>query len=671
MTIQNNGNVGIGTTSPASMLSVFGSSNALRLSYDASNYSTLNSASNGNLQFATSTNTESAVIVGDNTAKDASIIFDSSTTDYYAGIDYSDSSIFKIGLGQAIGTTPFISIKGSNGYVGIGTTNPAQMLQVGTSSAGGNVRIDNGWLCVDNNGTCSNGSPAAGTVYAVNTYTTGADYAEYFATKDTDLQAGEAVCIDPSNENAVKRCSNDGDNNIMGIVSSNPSIVGNKSHAGDPHYKIIGMLGQVSGNVSDENGNIKVGDSLTAGSRPGEMRKANAGESTVGVALQGSSSNHATIQVLISRRNQSLTVEKVTQAVTDNIAAMNIKDQVNALVNQASASLDTQLASQTSTLSDLRSSVDALLLQINGTLSATPTDTGLAGKLTTLDSRVLSLESTVGVSTSSLTHETRIAQLESQMTTLQDESLTLMDFFSTFKQGGIVTKDTKGNVDLLGGNLTLGTLIAEKLCLEDVCVTKDQLKGMLDATGQAAASPSTSPSTSTSTDSTTTDTPPGTIDATWTKDYLMVTNENTTPTYSISYAVDLSGTKPKALLTVTYAPTNDPSGIDTLTTLLIYTPEGSGLTAISGNNGTPSFPALYKGKKSFVIPVKVSATQGQKVTVEYGLPASATASPYDLKIQKQTDITGSVPVSLSITNADKTKTTKNITLDTDFVLSNQ
>ncbi|MEI8033782.1 MAG: hypothetical protein WCH05_10630, partial [Chlorobiaceae bacterium] len=66
LAINTSGNVGIGTMSPAAMLNVYGASNALRLSYNASNYSTLSSASNGNLQFATSTTTESAIVVGDN-----------------------------------------------------------------------------------------------------------------------------------------------------------------------------------------------------------------------------------------------------------------------------------------------------------------------------------------------------------------------------------------------------------------------------------------------------------------------------------------------------------------------------------------------------------------------------------------------------------------------------
>ncbi len=278
-------------------------------------------------------------------------------------------------IGSIVAATERMRIA-DNGYVGIGATAPAAMLQIGTSAAGGNVRIDNGWLCVDNDGTCSGGT-TAGTVYAVNTFATGADYAEYFYTKDANLKSGEAVCVDTEHDNAVERCQNNGDNNIMGIVSSNPSIVGNNNHADDPNYKIIGMLGQVPANISTENGLVQIGDSLTSASIPGYLRKADAGESTVGVALQKFEGTKGSIQVLISRRNKSLTVEKVEEAVTQRIAEMNVEDQVDTMVNNATeqltkdtdaqtqsiASLQNRLTTQEGLMEELQIQIDALKAQ--------------------------------------------------------------------------------------------------------------------------------------------------------------------------------------------------------------------------------------------------------------------------------------------------------------------
>ena len=297
----------------------------------------------------------------------------------------------------------------ASSYLGIGTTSPAAMLQVGSLTNPGNVRIDNGWLCVDSDGSCT-GAGTAGTIYATNAFTQGADYAEYFATKDTNLQAGEAVCLDPTQENSVKRCQNNGDNNLMGIVSSNPSIVGNKKHANDGNYVIIGMLGQVAGKVSNENGDLKVGDSLTAAATPGQLRKANAGESTVGVALENFSNNTGTIQILISRRNQSLTVEKVQQQVTDNIASMNIKDQVDNLVAQASNNLDKQLASSASELANLQTQLADQVIITN--------------------------------------------KLQAQIDDLKKLNQTLTDFIAVLDPAKLIYKDSLGNLDLLDGKLS-------------------------------------------------------------------------------------------------------------------------------------------------------------------------------------------------------------------------
>ncbi|MFA7654325.1 MAG: beta-propeller fold lactonase family protein [Candidatus Magasanikbacteria bacterium] len=215
----------------------------------------------------------------------------------------------------------------SNGYVGIGTSSPSQALDVV-----GNINITGSYL--------TNG---------------GADYAEYFYSKDVDLVSGEAVCVDVTKNNAVKRCTRGADPDIMGIVSTHPSIIGNNTghKEGDPNYKIIGMLGQVAAKLSAENGPIRPGDSLTsASSTPGYLMRADAGDSTVGVALEGLDSGMGMVNVLISRRNKSITVEQVEEKITRHIADMKIEDEVQLLVNNAVGSYDFGSAEQLSALVD-------------------------------------------------------------------------------------------------------------------------------------------------------------------------------------------------------------------------------------------------------------------------------------------------------------------------------
>ncbi|MBU2580085.1 hypothetical protein KKF19_04005 [Patescibacteria group bacterium] len=208
-----------------------------------------------------------------------------------------------------------IAVKRNSGNVGIGDTTPDYRLTVDHNSDGVNVAYVN----------------------ATNAWTSGsADYAEYYYSIDTDLKSGEAVCVDIERENAVKRCERAADGNIMGIVSTNPAFLGNapsdERREDNPHYAIIGMLGQVPAKVSAEGGPIRPGDSLTSASVPGYIMRAGAGDPTVGVALEGLKEGEGVINVLISRRNKSLTVEEVEDKVTERVAAMEIEDEVNILI---------------------------------------------------------------------------------------------------------------------------------------------------------------------------------------------------------------------------------------------------------------------------------------------------------------------------------------------------
>ncbi|MDD4289979.1 MAG: hypothetical protein PHH83_01740, partial [Patescibacteria group bacterium] len=154
-----------------------------------------------------------------------------------------------------------------------------------------------------------------------------ADYAEYFYTNNADLVSGEAVCIDTISNNAVRRCVSVSDNNIVGIVSTKPLLVGNAQdgYKDNPNYKMIALLGQTPAFVSNENGNINPGDSLTSAGRQGYLMKANEGDSTVGIALESFSETYGTIKVLISRNNKSITVDEIERELTAKV--LEAKDE--------------------------------------------------------------------------------------------------------------------------------------------------------------------------------------------------------------------------------------------------------------------------------------------------------------------------------------------------------
>ncbi|MDB5244169.1 MAG: hypothetical protein JWN18_39, partial [Parcubacteria group bacterium] len=231
------------------------------------------------------------------------------------------------------------------GNVGIGTTTPGAKFALVDDGAFPSTR-NVFTISTSTNGAIPRGSAsyilrvnANGALFSDTVAAVGADYAEYFRTNSVNLLPGEVVCVDVLSNNAVKRCERGADNNVMGIVSTHPSITGNNTAAvaADPsHYAVIGMLGQVDAFVSAENGPINIGDSLTsASSTPGVAMRADGGDSTVGVALESLSSGTGKIKVLISRRNKSLAVEQIESLVTERVAGMKIEDSVNQMVQQS------------------------------------------------------------------------------------------------------------------------------------------------------------------------------------------------------------------------------------------------------------------------------------------------------------------------------------------------
>ena len=180
-----------------------------------------------------------------------------------------------------------------NGNVGIGTTTVPQKLTI----AGGNVLISNGWLCVgagnsSGNGSCTTASTtAAGTIYANSISIVQGDYAERYPSKDANILPGMLVTTDGQNSGYVIRATST--TAAMGVVSTAPGIViGDTGSAASSTTYAIALSGRVPVKVSNENGNIKIGDYITVSAQlVGYGMKATVAGQVLGRALENFTSS--------------------------------------------------------------------------------------------------------------------------------------------------------------------------------------------------------------------------------------------------------------------------------------------------------------------------------------------------------------------------------------------
>jgi hypothetical protein len=252
---------------------------------------------------------------------------------------------------------------------------------------------------------------AAGSVYSDNAYnSSGADYAEWFYTSDKDLKPGEVVCIDLTRPNAVRKCDRSGDENVMGIVSSKPSFVGNTLTGAEglpvPGTVLVGLIGQIVSNAVVESGaSIRIGDALTPASLPGYVRKAGPGEANVGVALEPLASGKGRVQVLIARRNGSMSAQAVDDRVLQTVKDLKIEDELKIALQHTIDDLTNTGVFRQSVATEVNRQIDTLNVQT---------------RIAELESQIAQLKTT----TVTDVLLARIAELEKDVTSLRSSPAT-------------------------------------------------------------------------------------------------------------------------------------------------------------------------------------------------------------------------------------------------------
>lgn len=189
-------------------------------------------------------------------------------------------------------------IDAGNDRVGIGTNIPQEKLHL----TNGNLRIGGGSLCVNATDTACSGN-TAGTVYASNTTVQAADVAENYVSSD-ELEPGDLVMPSGTSAEAVIKTNQSYEPQVIGVVSTKPGVTLNSDAETNeiyPNKYPIALMGRVPVKVSTENGDIAVGDLLTASSQSGVAMKATKNGAFIGKALEAySGEGVGKITVLVS-----------------------------------------------------------------------------------------------------------------------------------------------------------------------------------------------------------------------------------------------------------------------------------------------------------------------------------------------------------------------------------
>lgn len=202
-----------------------------------------------------------------------------------------------------------------NGNVGVGNPSPQNRLDVaGNVSASGTIGavgdiVSNGQVTAQSNivsgarviaskgflGMCM--IPGTGPAYLAGvTCDVAFDLAEMYPSLEP-TEPGDVLMVgDPSSPAAsVRRSTGPYDARLLGVVSTSPAVVLEGEHvymAGDntklitPNKTVVALAGRVPVKVSMENGPIQVGDPLTSSSTPGGAMKATRAGKILGYALE-------------------------------------------------------------------------------------------------------------------------------------------------------------------------------------------------------------------------------------------------------------------------------------------------------------------------------------------------------------------------------------------------
>ena len=260
MAVLNNGNVGIGTSDPASRLSVAGSVTAANTALVSGE---LANAPLSGTCLGQENNENQAVLQSSEDLNETNIFYNASKSKHARialvtrCVDGTDAVWQILTL-----TDMIIGNTVSDSFV---VYTPAGDL--GNSSSG----FFNNLYAIKAN-------------FVSATIAGGFDIAEEYQTKDETIAAGDLVSADPENPSQIIKAASPDDAKLLGAVSTNPGILLGDETIGI--WRKVALAGRILVKVSTENGPIAIGDAITVSSIPGVGAKAMEPGYVVGKALE-------------------------------------------------------------------------------------------------------------------------------------------------------------------------------------------------------------------------------------------------------------------------------------------------------------------------------------------------------------------------------------------------